>query len=35
VSERLLRLPLYYELGKPQVARIVAAITGFFEGRPA
>jgi len=35
VSERLLRLPLYYELGKPQVARIVAAITVFFEGRPA
>jgi len=31
VSARLLRLPLYYELGKLQVARILAAITEFFD----
>jgi dTDP-4-amino-4,6-dideoxygalactose transaminase len=31
VSARLLRLPLYYELARPQVAQIVAAITEFFD----
>jgi dTDP-4-amino-4,6-dideoxygalactose transaminase len=35
VSERLLRLPLYFDLGKLQVARIVAAIAQFFDGRSA
>jgi dTDP-4-amino-4,6-dideoxygalactose transaminase len=35
VSERLLRLPLYYELTESEVARIVASIAEFFDGRPA
>ena len=35
VSERLLRLPLYYELSESEVAGISAAITEFFDGRPA
>jgi len=35
VSERLLRLPLYYDLTKAQVAGIVAAIVEFFGSRPA
>lgn len=30
ISARLLRLPLYYELGESEVARIVAAIAEFF-----
>ncbi len=35
VSERLLRLPLYYELTEADVAGIVAAIVEFFGSRPA
>lgn len=35
VSERLLRLPLYYGLADADVAEIVAAIAAFFDGRPA
>ena len=35
VSDRLLRLPLYYGLTDTDVAGIVAAITEFFGGRPA
>jgi dTDP-4-amino-4,6-dideoxygalactose transaminase len=35
VSERLLRLPLYYDLTEAEVAGIVAAIVEFFSGRPA
>jgi dTDP-4-amino-4,6-dideoxygalactose transaminase len=35
VSERLLRLPLYFELTESEVAGIVAAIAEFFDGRPA
>jgi len=35
VSERLLRLPLYYELTETDVAGIVAAIVEFFGSRPA
>jgi dTDP-4-amino-4,6-dideoxygalactose transaminase len=35
VSERLLRLPLYYELTEAEVAGIVAAIVEFFDSRPA
>ena len=35
VSERLLRLPLYYDLTEAEVAGIVAAVTEFFDGRPA
>ncbi|MGH8703235.1 MAG: dTDP-4-amino-4,6-dideoxygalactose transaminase, partial [Burkholderiales bacterium] len=35
VSERLLRLPLYYDLTEADVAGIVAAIAEFFDGRPA
>ena len=35
VSERLLRLPLYYELSESEVAGIVVAIAEFFVGRPA
>lgn len=35
VSERLLRLPLYYELSESEVAGISAAIAEFFDGRPA
>ena len=30
VSNRLLRLPLYFGLGEPEVAEIVAAISVFF-----
>lgn len=33
VSERLLRLPLYYELTEADVERIAAAITAFFTNR--
>ncbi|HXF65254.1 MAG TPA: dTDP-4-amino-4,6-dideoxygalactose transaminase [Burkholderiales bacterium] len=32
VAARLLRLPLYYELGESDVARVVAAIAEFFGG---
>ena len=32
ISNRLLRLPLYYELTAAQVAEITAAITAFFQG---
>lgn len=35
VSERLLRLPLYYDLTEAEVAGIVAAIAEFFGSRPA
>ena len=35
VSERLLRLPLYYDLIEAEVVGIVAAIVEFFDGRPA
>ena len=35
VSERLLRLPLYYDLTEAEVAGIVAAIVEFFDSRPA
>jgi dTDP-4-amino-4,6-dideoxygalactose transaminase len=35
VSERLLRLPLYYDLTDADVAGIVAAIAEFFDGRAA
>jgi dTDP-4-amino-4,6-dideoxygalactose transaminase len=35
VSERLLRLPLYYGLTDTDVAAIVASIAEFFGGRPA
>ena len=35
VSERLLRLPLYYDLTDAEVAGIVAAIAEFFGSRPA
>ena len=35
VSERLLRLPLYYELSESEVAGISAAIAEYFDGRPA
>jgi dTDP-4-amino-4,6-dideoxygalactose transaminase len=35
VSDRLLRLPLYYGLTDTDAAAIVAAITEFFGGRPA
>jgi dTDP-4-amino-4,6-dideoxygalactose transaminase len=35
VSERLLRLPLYYDLTDTDVAGIVAAIAEFFDGRAA
>ncbi len=35
VSERLLRLPLYYTLADSDVAQIVSAIAAFFHGRPA
>jgi dTDP-4-amino-4,6-dideoxygalactose transaminase len=35
VSERLLRLPLYYDLTEAEVAGIVAVIAEFFDGRPA
>jgi dTDP-4-amino-4,6-dideoxygalactose transaminase len=35
VSDRLLRLPLYYDLTEAEVAGIVAAIVEFFSGRPA
>ena len=35
VSERLLRLPLYYDLTEAGVAGIVAAIVEFFDSRPA
>jgi dTDP-4-amino-4,6-dideoxygalactose transaminase len=34
VSDRLLRLPLYYDLSESEVAAIVAAIADFFGGRP-
>ena len=34
VSDRLLRLPLYYGLTAAEAAGIVAAITEFFGGRP-
>jgi dTDP-4-amino-4,6-dideoxygalactose transaminase len=32
VSERLLRLPLYYEMGESDVSEVVAAIERFFRG---
>ena len=32
VSSRLLRLPLYFELGEDDVRHIVAAVRGFFDG---
>jgi dTDP-4-amino-4,6-dideoxygalactose transaminase len=35
VSERLLRLPLYYDLTEAEVAGIVVAITDFFGSLPA
>lgn len=35
VSDRLLRLPLYYGLADAEAAGIVAAITEFFGGSPA
>lgn len=35
VSERLLRLPLFYELTEADVVGIVAAIVEFFDSRPA
>jgi dTDP-4-amino-4,6-dideoxygalactose transaminase len=35
VSERLLRLPLYYDLTEAEVGGVVAAITEFFDDRPA
>jgi dTDP-4-amino-4,6-dideoxygalactose transaminase len=35
VSERLLRLPLYYDLTEAEVTGIVAAIAEFFGSRPA
>jgi dTDP-4-amino-4,6-dideoxygalactose transaminase len=35
VSERLLRLPLYYDLADTDVAGIVASIAEFFESGPA
>jgi len=35
VSERLLRLPLFYDLTEAEVAGIVAAIVEFFGSRPA
>ncbi len=35
VSERLLRLPLYYDLTEAEVTGIVAAIVEFFDSRPA
>jgi dTDP-4-amino-4,6-dideoxygalactose transaminase len=35
VSERLLRLPLYYGLTEDEVAGIVAAIEEFFGSRAA
>ena len=34
VSDRLLRLPLYYGLTEAEAAGIVAVITEFFDGRP-
>jgi dTDP-4-amino-4,6-dideoxygalactose transaminase len=35
VSDRLLRLPLYYGLTEGEAAGIVAAIAEFFDGKPA
>ena len=35
VSERLLRLPLYYDLTESEVAGIIAVIVEFFNSRPA
>jgi dTDP-4-amino-4,6-dideoxygalactose transaminase len=35
VSDRLLRLPLFYDLSESEVVAIVAAIADFFGGRPA
>lgn len=33
VSERLLRLPLYYEMTETDVERVVAAVRNFFQGK--
>jgi dTDP-4-amino-4,6-dideoxygalactose transaminase len=33
VSDRILRLPLFYELGDDEQGEVIAAVTGFRSGR--